>query len=120
MVESSRIPSFLLSALAVQVLAQFDMSNHPHRLPDSSTLPARLIHWASRDERVGGGGDRGEGNRDVKRKKMEAGGETDGACQEFMICATTPSNANVTRSCNICDNTHFFQVAFVILALHDF
>lgn len=108
MVESSRIPSFLLSALAVQVLAQFDMSNHPHRLPDCSTLPARL------------GSDRGEGNRDVKRKKMEAGGETDGACQEFMICATTPSNANVTRSCNICDNTRFFQVAFVILALHDF
>lgn len=50
LVESSRIPSFLLSARAVQILAQFDMTNHPHRLPDSNTLPARLIHWAGRDE----------------------------------------------------------------------
>lgn len=86
MVESSRIPSFLLSALAVQVLAQFDVSNHPHRLPDSSTLPARLIHWASRDERRGrgwGGSNRGEGNRDVKREKMEAGGENDGPARNL-------------------------------------
>lgn len=26
------------------------MTNHRHRLPDSNTLPARLIHWAGGDE----------------------------------------------------------------------
>lgn len=88
MVESSRIPSFLLSALAVQVLAQFDMSNHPHRLPDSSTLPARLIHWASRDERVGAGGweqQRGRKQRCKEKKDggMEAGSETNGPARNL-------------------------------------
>lgn len=40
-------PSFPLSAQAVQILARFNVSNRPCRIPDSSTLPTRLIHGAS-------------------------------------------------------------------------
>lgn len=39
------LPEALLSR------CQFDMSNRSRRLPDSSAMPTRLIHWASRDER---------------------------------------------------------------------
>lgn len=45
--ESSRSPSSPLSAQAVQILARFNVSNRPCRIPDSSTLPTRLIHGAS-------------------------------------------------------------------------
>lgn len=119
MVESSRIPSFLLSARAVQIqiLAQFNMTNHPHRLPDSSTLPARLIHWAGRYEQGVGVGwwQEREGNRDVERKKMEVGKCKRQALQEFMICATIRTNANVTIPCNTRSlHSVLSQVAFVI------
>lgn len=54
---------FLLSAQADQILAQFDVTNHPHRLLDSNTLPARLIH------RAGFGGWR-EVRGTLRRKQM--------------------------------------------------
>lgn len=68
---------FLLSAWANKILARFDMTNHPHRLPDSSTLPARLIHgagfggWGVGWWRGVRGDRRKETESDVESKKRE-------------------------------------------------
>lgn len=110
MVESFRISSFLLSARAVQILAQFDMTNRPHRLPDSNTQPARLIHWAGTEEQGVGWGvaKRKEGNRDVESKtKNENAVQMTDLPGIYGVC--NPQYTNVTSPCYICDDMHLFQ-----------
>lgn len=65
--ESSRSSSSLLSAQAVQILARFNVSNRPCWIPDSSTLPTRLIHGASIEYR----GRRGWAGVGRSRKEKE-------------------------------------------------
>lgn len=103
--EPSRIfHSFLSSVQDIPVLAQFDMTNHPHRLPDSDTLPARLIHQVGREQQRAGAS---EGNRDVAGKD---GGRqcTRQILEEFMSHATSLTNTDVAALC--CSGTAFQNV----------
>ncbi|MEQ2235005.1 hypothetical protein ILYODFUR_037204 [Ilyodon furcidens] len=80
------IPEYLLlSAWAVQILAEFKMTNHFHRFPDSNTLPAKLIQGAARDKQGGGGAEGCNGRNEIERAALREIEALQMTQQEFIL-----------------------------------